>query len=118
MQKGNPTHSIRIPGLDLLRAFAILLVFCWHYQVNGGVSWLSWISPYGWTGVDLFFVLSGFLIVNQLFKPLQSGGLPSLKTFYIKRSFRILPAYLMIVGLYFLVPSWNDGHGLSPLWKF
>ena len=102
----------------MLRAIAILLVFNWHYHGKGGVSWLSWVSPYGWTGVDLFFVLSGFLIAGQLFKPLKTGGVPSLKRFYLKRSFRILPAYLVVVGLYFLIPAWNEGNGLPPLWKF
>lgn len=111
-------HLKRIPGLDLLRAFAILLVFYWHYRAKSEVDWLSWISPYGWTGVDLFFVLSGFLIASQLFKPFVLGVVPSIKNFYLKRSFRILPAYLAVVALYFLVPAWNETQGLAPLWKF
>ena len=58
----------RNPGLDTLRACAIALVFMYHYGLFvdgpnpfGAVAWI------GWTGVDLFFVLSGYLISNQLF---------------------------------------------------
>ena len=72
----------------------------------------------GWTGVDLFFVLSGFLISSQLFAQIKKGTGISLKTFFIKRFFRILPIYFFIVGVYFLFPYFREKEALPPLWKF
>ena len=58
----------RLPGLDLLRALAIVLVICTHSWLAGGMGYgFGWIESYGWMGVDLFFVLSGYLICHQLF---------------------------------------------------
>lgn len=73
---------------------------------------------FGWTGVDLFFVLSGYLISSQLFARIASGKPISLKEFFIKRGFRILPAYLVVVALYFCIPIWREREALPPLWKF
>src|SRR5262249_54468852 len=61
---------------------------------------------FGWIGVDLFFVLSGYLIGNQIFKPLAAGDNPSLGAFFIRRFLRTLPCYYAVLGIYFL---WNDG---------
>jgi peptidoglycan/LPS O-acetylase OafA/YrhL len=72
----------------------------------------------GWMGVDLFFVLSGYLIAAQLFRPYLSGGRPSLLGFYRNRLFRILPVYLVVLALYFLVPWWTEDPTLSPLWQY
>ena len=59
----------KLYGLDHLRALAILLVLGFHYQLSffGHPGWLQTVAQVGWTGVDLFFVLSGFLIASQLF---------------------------------------------------
>ena len=56
-------------GLDHLRALAIVFVFLFHYFIlsGGKPEWLPDLAKFGWTGVDLFFVLSGFLISSQLF---------------------------------------------------
>ena len=72
----------------------------------------------GWMGVDLFFVLSGYLIGLQLLKPYLSGERPSLREFYRRRAYRILPAYLFVLLLYFTMPAWNEREGISPLWEF
>ena len=69
-------------------------------------------------GVDLFFVLSGYLIGSQLLRPLSRGERVSLPAFYRKRAYRILPAYLVVL-LFYLI--WNVRHGsagMSPLWEF
>ncbi|WP_431263966.1 acyltransferase family protein [Roseateles chitinivorans] len=67
--------SPRQHGLDTLRAAAILLVFAYHYQVFvSGAPTFGWLSSIGWTGVDLFFVLSGYLIANQLMGGMQRGS--------------------------------------------
>ncbi|WP_217602551.1 acyltransferase [Chitinophaga sp. GbtcB8] len=108
----------KLAGLDHLRALAITLVFLCHYRMFGHPDWVNEAGSFGWTGVDLFFVLSGYLISAQLFKSLQQGKGISLKEFYIKRFFRILPAYLAVLTLYFAVPAFKEFEGLPPLWKF
>ena len=96
----------KLYGLDHLRAFAIILVFFFHYYIvsDGEPEWLPDVASFGWTGVDLFFVLSGFLISSQLFLQIKNGQLISFKVFFIKRFFRIVPAYLATVGIYFCFP--------------
>jgi peptidoglycan/LPS O-acetylase OafA/YrhL len=62
----------RVPGLDSLRALAILLVMTFHLKSllpNG----FALVGRFGWMGVDLFFALSGYLIGSQLFKNLRHG---------------------------------------------
>jgi peptidoglycan/LPS O-acetylase OafA/YrhL len=108
----------KLAGLDHLRALAIALVFLCHYRMFGHPDWVNEAGSFGWTGVDLFFVLSGYLISAQLFKSLQQGKGISLKEFYIKRFFRILPAYLVVLTLYFAIPAFKEFEGLPPLWKF
>ncbi|RWY52421.1 acyltransferase family protein [Mucilaginibacter gilvus] len=108
----------KLYGLDHLRAFAICYVLIYHYRLFGHPNWVPVIGGFGWTGVDLFFVLSGFLISSHLFAELSKTGTISLKAYFIKRSFRILPAYLFIVAVYFLVPAYHERETLSPLWRF
>ncbi len=107
-------------GLDNLRAFAIIFVFLFHYFIlsGGEPNWLPDLARFGWTGVDLFFVLSGFLISSQLFQEIKTENNISLKNFFLKRVFRILPAYLFTVGLYFCLPFFRERESLPPLWKF
>ncbi|HCM34081.1 acyltransferase [Chryseobacterium sp.] len=108
----------RLYGLDNLRALAILLVLLYHYRAFKHPVWVETVGKFGWTGVDLFFVLSGFLISSQLFREMESRGTISLKTFYIKRFFRIIPSYLFTVFLYFTIPFFREREALPPLWKF
>ncbi|MFT3763880.1 MAG: acyltransferase [Pseudoxanthomonas sp.] len=109
----------RLPGLDLLRAIAIVWVMCFHSWVVGGLGpdW-SWLSRYGWMGVDLFFALSGFLIGSQVLKPLAEGQRLSFKDFYTRRAFRILPAYWLVLSLYLLWPGFREMPDMEPGWKF
>jgi peptidoglycan/LPS O-acetylase OafA/YrhL len=76
------------------------------------------IGKFGWTGVDLFFVLSGYLIASQLFAQIAKGKPISFGNFFIKRFFRIIPAYLVVVALYFLFPATHEREALAPLWKY
>ncbi len=114
----HPAMPKKLVGLDHLRALAITFVFLYHYNLFPHPEWTYTIGEFGWTGVDLFFVLSGYLISSQLFIGLKNGTGLQLKEFYIKRSFRILPAYLFILALYFLIPGFRERPGLPPLWKF
>ncbi|MEA5358827.1 acyltransferase [Amycolatopsis sp., V23-08] len=84
--------SRRFPGLDGLRALAATMVIFFHF---GGPNW-GWLS--GWVGVYIFFVLSGFLITTLLLREQDRTGRISLSNFYIRRVFRILPPYLVILG--------------------
>ncbi len=104
-------------GLDFLRTLAICLVFIFHYQGGDFYDWVYNIIGFGWTGVDLFFVLSGYLIARQLFNEAQHKNKISIKTFYIKRAFRILPAYFFVLLLYIFIPVFRDHPVISPVWK-
>ncbi|WKL47591.1 acyltransferase [Flavobacterium pectinovorum] len=110
----------KLYGLDHLRAFAIILVFFFHYYIvsDGEPEWLPDVASFGWTGVDLFFVLSGFLISSQLFLQIKKGQLISFKVFFIKRFFRIVPAYLATVGIYFCIPYFREKEALPSIWRF
>lgn len=107
-------------GLDHLRAFAIFFVFLFHYFIlsKGQPVWLPEVAKFGWTGVDLFFVLSGFLISSQLFAQIEQGQRISFKRFFLKRFFRIIPAYVVVVAIYFCIPYFRETESLPPLWKF
>jgi peptidoglycan/LPS O-acetylase OafA/YrhL len=109
----------RFAGLDHLRALAIILVFIYHSGFIGGrPASLDGIVAFGWTGVDLFFVLSGYLIGGQLLARIARHQSISYGEFYIKRSMRILPAYLVVLALYFLIPAFRERSELPPLWRF
>ena len=86
-----------LPSIDSLRALAVLAVIIYHVDVN--------YLPGGFLGVDLFFVLSGYLISSLIIKEYRKTGSLNLYNFYIRRARRLLPAvYLMItVGLVVMV---------------
>lgn len=109
----------RLPGLDLLRALAIVSVICTHSWLAGGMGYgFGWIENYGWMGVDLFFVLSGYLIGHQLFVRYERSGRLDLKAFYRQRAYRILPAYLVVIAIYFAIPGIREQPVIQPLWQF
>lgn len=117
----HPTTTVqpgKLIGLDHLRALAITMVVFYHYRMFGHPQWLDKTIGFGWSGVDLFFVLSGYLISSQLFATMVKGKPISLPEFYIKRIFRILPAYFVVLAIYFLIPAFHEREELSPLWKF
>lgn len=107
----------RLHGLDHLRTIAILLVMVFHYG-RGIPAYLEPIKQIGWTGVDLFFVLSGYLIGFQLLKEYKNTNQINFGQFYIKRFFRIIPAYLAVLIMYYSLSELKEGSGLPPLWKF
>jgi peptidoglycan/LPS O-acetylase OafA/YrhL len=93
----------RIPSLDGLRAISITLVLLCHL-----VKWkhvpLAFPIVYGTLGVRIFFVLSGFLITRLLLRERENSGTISLRDFYIRRAYRILPAalaYLLVIKVLF-----------------
>lgn len=96
-------------GLDGLRAIAAVMVVAFHY---GGAKW-AWVS--GWSGVHVFFVLSGFLITTLALREEDRNGRLSLPDFYLRRLFRIVPVYLVVVGLLVLQVHHVMGYRGSPL---
>jgi len=92
-----PKH---IPELDGVRGIAILLVMVYHFGTStkpGGL--LGDVLGLGWIGVDLFFVLSGFLITGILLDP--KGSPHYFPYFYIRRVLRIFPLYYLTILLFF-----------------
>lgn len=77
------------PELDGLRGISILLVFVHHFYHP--------VLPGGFLGVDIFFVLSGFLITSLLLQEWDSKGSINLRDFYIRRALRLMPALLALV---------------------
>ena len=97
----------RLQGLDLLRCIAILVVLFLHSLEATHISPSSLyyqLSEYGWIGVDIFFVLSGFLIGHQVFK--TNFNLPLrvlMQNFWVKRWFRTLPLYFVVLITYIFI---------------
>jgi len=94
-------------------------VFANHYY--GFVSenpTFGFISVLGWAGVDLFFVLSGFLIGDQILSGIAKGRTLSLPAFYKRRLLRTLPNYWVVLALFFLFPTFMGGNPPPPLWRF
>ena len=107
----------RQPGLDLLRALAIIVVVIYHAALFG-FKLPGRVDRFGWIGVDLFFVLSGYLIGGQLLAPLTRARPIGLPRFFARRALRIIPAYFVILAVYAFLPSWREYPDMSPLWKF
>ena len=111
------TAKARQPGLDLLRALAVAMVVCYHAGLFGFAFSGDW-QRFGWIGVDLFFVLSGYLIGGQLLAPTVRGTRIDLPRFFWRRALRILPAYLVVLAIYVAFPAMREWPNLPPLWKF
>lgn len=82
------------PQLDGLRGIAILMVLCYHYFQN------TFFCDLGWSGVDLFFVLSGFLITSRLLPNINQNK--SIQHFYRNRFLRIVPLYFGFLIIFFI----------------
>jgi peptidoglycan/LPS O-acetylase OafA/YrhL len=102
---GNTTMNKRgyLPTLDGWRAIAVFCVILFHDRVHSfaGLS-TAWFQEHGSFGVDIFFGISGLLICSRLMDEEQKYGAVSLKRFYVRRAFRILPpllCYLLVIAL-------------------
>lgn len=90
--KGEHAHTHYMPGLDGLRALAVLAVIAYHLGLS--------FAPGGLLGVDVFFVLSGYLITDILIAQWRADGRMDLKDFWLRRARRLLPGlYVMLVAV-------------------
>jgi peptidoglycan/LPS O-acetylase OafA/YrhL len=103
------SQRLHLPALDGLRGLAILMVMILHFggaterSMSGANLWFSRLTGAGWCGVDLFFVLSGFLITGILFDAKGTGN--ALRNFYARRVLRIFPLYYgTLLVLFVLLP--------------
>jgi len=88
---GKDFHLSYMPSFDGLRGIAILLVMAHHSPF-----------PYargGFIGVDIFFVLSGFLITSLLLKEFDQDGNVNFKDFYMRRILRLIPALIVLLAV-------------------
>jgi peptidoglycan/LPS O-acetylase OafA/YrhL len=110
----------RSAALDTLRGIAVLLVLCRHMPLSDKMpEWvlapLTVLQRGGWAGVDLFFVLSGFLVSSILFREWQRSGQLHAGRFLIRRAFKIYPAFYVMLGVVF---GWAVYRGKFPGWEY
>ena len=105
----------RLPALDGLRGIAILAVFFYHYAAgladrapSGALHALGMIFAFGWSGVDLFFVLSGFLITGILYDTQSDPHY--YRSFYGRRVLRIFPPFYLLALIYLLLTPLVGAH--------
>ena len=120
----SPYHrSGRSLPMDMLRGIAILLVLGRHYVVAPndigllqpfGATW----TTIGWAGVDLFFVLSGFLVSGLIFAEYRNCGRVEMRRFVIRRGFKIWPPYVVYIAVVAAWLAWqNHPGGLAGVWS-
>ena len=90
-----PAHALR-PDIEGLRALAVLLVVAYHYQ-------FPWLTG-GFVGVDVFFVISGFVITQLLVRAMSAGSF-RFSEFYARRLRRLVPVFLLVSTASFLMIS-------------
>ncbi len=122
--QGSPaTPEHRLLALDVLRALAVLLVlvhhapFRWLRPLPGPTGFWQGLQRGGWVGVDLFFVLSGFLIAGLLFREHKRYGSIHVGRFFLRRGLKIYPAFWVLVAVTLLYPDDRLGNLPGDLWR-
>jgi peptidoglycan/LPS O-acetylase OafA/YrhL len=98
-----------MPGLDGLRAIAVLAVFVYHFSNGGG------LLPGGFLGVDVFFVISGYLITSLLLSEFRKEGRVDLVAFWLRRARRLLPAVGVLIAVVMVAGAFFDFGQISTL---
>lgn len=105
----------KLPGLQGLRAISVLLVIAAHLVQQGTVpiseGWRAWLITIlmdaSHLGVNIFFVISGFLITSLLLHEEESKGKVSIGNFFMRRTLRVFPAYYFLLFVYFILQCWG-----------
>src|ERR1700733_3131624 len=100
------TGKDRISALDGLRAVSLLILMGYHF----GVSWLQG----GFFGLDIFYVLSGYLITGLLLGEYRRRGGVKLSAFWLRRARRLLPALVIVLVVVALMVRFAEPQGLFP----
>jgi peptidoglycan/LPS O-acetylase OafA/YrhL len=96
-----------LPGIDAMRAIAVLAVFLYH----AGVGWM----PGGFLGVDVFFTISGYLITSLLLSEYRRGGHIRLGRFWLRRARRLLPAVGVMIAVTMIVAALVEPERMTAL---
>ncbi len=96
-----------IPELQGLRGIAVLAVVVYHCHPRLEGTWIHYASLWGWAGVNLFFVLSGFLITSILLEAREKPRY--FRNFYARRALRIWPVYVLVLVVVYLEAPWFIG---------
>lgn len=108
-----PSH---LPELDGLRGLAVLGVFFYHSHPRLTGTWLYGPARWGWSGVSLFFVLSGYLITSILLSAREQPR-HYFRNFYARRGLRVWPLYVLLIAVCYLGPAWLMGQALPGVSK-
>lgn len=106
----------RVRSMDLLRSVAIISVLLAHTVLGFGAPEMLAPLQLGGIGVDLFFVLSGWLLGGQLFKEMETGSI-NVRRFWVRRWIRTLPAYYVILILT-IAQQWLTKESPPSFWKY
>lgn len=119
-------EPIKYPSINGLRAISIILVILHHLSfqehVFSGTEKVKWLIPLtsilrdGHLGVNVFFVISGFLITSLLLNEETTTNTISLRNFYIRRTLRIFPAYYFLLFVYFILQMYQVVHISTASW--
>jgi peptidoglycan/LPS O-acetylase OafA/YrhL len=113
---GDASGRFYLPQLDGLRFCAFLLVFLHHSPVfPGGSRAAASVKDMGWVGVDLFFVLSAYLLIALLHREHAATGATDFKKFFIRRALRIWPLFYVYVAACFVHFVATDGEDLTKI---